>query len=284
MSKLPLYLYKPKYLSAKMRYNHHVRHYREKSYLDTDNIIVSYPKCGKGWINEMLLNYFAFSHEIDPLTIDDRFHLASLMEAYGERTFSFTHDFDPHKKNVDEIRCHIESYQGRRVVFLMRDPRDIIVSWYYYKNYRISRGEDAGGLTVYDAFQEDVGGMEGVLRFLEQWTEAIVQGPETNVFRYEDFIEEPRATFSTLLQSLGYRDVDSVTVDRAVAASIFDEMRRKEERGQFRKFMRKVDLNGDPKRYKTRSGKMGSYKEELTEEQIAMIDQRFGERLERLGY
>ena len=284
MMRIPELVRKIKGTDAEACYQRHKQTYDRKKYLDTDSIIVAYPKCGRGWINDMLLHAFAFSVGIDPLDIRDHCDLAAKMEVHRKRTFSFTHDFDPHRRHYLEVTPREGSYEDQNIVFLMRDPRDVMVSWFYYKNYRLSRGETSGDSNIYQAFDDDVGGFEGILRFMESWRNVIARRSDIAVFRYEDFIVSPHDQLARLLDVLGLTPESPKIVDRAVAASSFDVMRRKEELGLFRDFMRKVDLNDDPKRYKTRNGKIGSFRVELTPEQIEDIERRFGARLRALGY
>ncbi len=49
-----------------------------------------------------------------------------------------THDNDPHWKKPDELELSKNKYKNTKVIFLARDPRDVVVSAYFEQKKRVS--------------------------------------------------------------------------------------------------------------------------------------------------
>ena len=101
---------------------------------DRDIFLISFPKSGRTWLR-LLLGKTLASHfgieNINLLLLDE---LAAACPKIPK--IHVTHDDNPHWKRVDELSSHKIEYEGKKVIFLVRDPRDIIVSNYFEKTNR----------------------------------------------------------------------------------------------------------------------------------------------------
>ena len=108
-----------------------VDRYRPKSIHNDDTFIVSYPKSGNTWFRFILSNLLRQSAEEN---ID--FHSAC----------RYVPDIEVHHPELEAlqrprfIKSHcprlIEAYP--RVIYLVRDPRDVYVSYFYYLRKKLS--------------------------------------------------------------------------------------------------------------------------------------------------
>jgi aryl sulfotransferase len=97
-----------------------------------------------------------------------------------------------------------------------------------------------------------------------------------HLMRYEDLSCRPIETFTAAVRFLGWtEDIDRVR--RAVAFSSFDVLRRQEESRGFKERLPKA-----PSFF--RRGRTGSWREVLTEEQVARVIGAHGPLMRRLGY
>src|SRR5688572_17508542 len=104
--------------------------------LRTDVYLVSFPTCGRTWLRVMLGRVHRRA-ERDP----------------GVSCSVATHDDDAQWKAPEDVDIDKSRYRGTRVVLLVRDPRDVIVSLYHQR-----RGRHGGyGGTLAEFLHERVG-------------------------------------------------------------------------------------------------------------------------------
>jgi hypothetical protein len=153
-------------------------------------------------------------------------------------------------------------------VLLVRDPRDVIVSLYYQRSGR--RGAYSG--TLGEFLDERVGGFESLLRFYDAWAESLGQLRDVLVVRYEDLHADAERELRSVLDFIGLATVRHDVVLDAVAYGSFDHMRALEEAGAFASEKLRPVRPGDVDTYKTRRGKVGGFRDELTPAQITRLD------------
>ncbi len=241
--------------------------------------LVSFPKCGRTWLRVLVGRAFQrhFSLPADANLVE--LHRLSELDPRVPCVFA-THDDDAQWKAPADVERDKARYLGSRVILLVRDPRDVIVSLYFQKRGR--RGGYAGSLAEF--LHDPVGGFESLLRFYDAWAANLDVPRDVLVVRYEDLHSRPADELRRVLGFLGVRDVPDGVVDEAVAYGSFGNMRRLEETDAFRSEKLRADRPGDYDTYKTRRGRVGGYRDDLTEDQIDTLDrlmaasdaQRFG--------
>jgi hypothetical protein len=179
-----------------------------------------------------------------------------------------THDDQAQWKTPAEVERDKGAYARRRVVLLVRDPRDVIVSLYYQKRFR--RDAYAGSLADY----LDGPDFEALLAFCDAWAAQLDVPAAVLVVRYEDLHADPPAQLRRVLDFLGVRDVRDAVVEDAVEYASFDNMRRLEETDAFGSDKLRPAHAGRPESYKTRRGRVGGFRDELTADQVARLDER----------
>ncbi len=91
-----------------------------------DIFIVSYPKCGRTWLRILLqkyLNLCGFENE--------EFRGRSLLKLPDNRVLKFEHDkgnWVPVPCSMKKLSFNTTKYSGKKVIFLVRDPGDVLVS------------------------------------------------------------------------------------------------------------------------------------------------------------
>ena len=166
-------------------------------------VIVSYPRSGRTWLFLML-------HE---LSIGPRFSHG------GQKRLHL---------GKPEPVCNITpDYQKNRVLFMLRDPRDLIVSHYHA---RVRKGKWNGDLAsfVRDPFY----GIERILAFNLGWLRARDQFNDFATLRYEDLRRNTEAELVRIIGFLGCRIPKPKAVASAVAGLAFERMRQREQSGE----------------------------------------------------
>ncbi len=214
---------------------------------------VSFPKSGRTWIRYLLGQLgvdrgIAFHH--------DRFEFND-----GAKP---PHDFDlaarlAHYRNVD------------RLVYLERDPRDVMVSLYHQVTGRFREFFGYDG-TVSEFIRDDYFGAANLDRFRRMWHE-IARERGFPVVTYEECHADPAAVVRRIVDYYGFA-VDDAAIASAVEASTFERMKAVEAADDFPEpWLR--PKSGFPK---VREGKVGGFREVLARDDVAYLDAIFGAR------
>ena len=129
----------------------------------SDVVLVSFPKCGRTWLRVMIgrsfQRHFGLPDDADLVELD---RLAELDPRVP--SVLVTHDDDPQWKAPAEVERDKGSYRHGRVILLVRDPRDVIVSLYHQMGGR--RGAEVG--TLGEFVDEPAGGFASLLALLRR--------------------------------------------------------------------------------------------------------------------
>lgn len=244
----------------------------------TNIYILSFPKCGRTWLR-MLLGQVIQSHfrrtDQDPTEV---YRITRRIEDMP--TVRFTHDDDPQWKRPDEIQRSKRRYRNKKVVLLVRDPRDAVVSNYFQKRYRDFGNKEAFDGTLSEFVRSEVGGLQSLITFYNVWAAAKNRPMDFLLMRYEQLHQDTRREVARLLEFVGIEKQDPSLIEEAVEASSFRNMREMESSKSLSKNRMRPKDESDPRSYKMRKGKVGGYREQLSEEDVAYIDQVIRERLD----
>ena len=111
-------------------------------------------------------------------------------------------------------------------------------------------------------------------------------GPSTSTTHqvYEDLRAEPVATLGDIMRHMG-EDFSEEEIRAAVEWGSFDNLQQLETRGTFSQGGMKLVDADDPSTYKVRRGKVGGYREDFDEHQVAELEELVRDNiLPQLGY
>ena len=238
-----------------------------------DAFLVSYPKSGNTWMRFLVGNLV---YPDQPVT------LADIERRLGDV------DLMPDSK----LRCigrprYLKSHQifhpeYDRVVYIVRDPRDVAVSYYFHL---LKAKKLVPGLPM-DSFVPDFIAERLYLNF-GPWAEHVVSwlamGPSRRRFlflRYEDLLEN---TLCELHKVAAFLDIeaDDARLERAVQLSTVDRMRQL-EKDQWKQW--NVTKHGRTDIPFIRAAKSGQWAEALCAESVAAIEGAWGPVMRLLGY
>jgi len=235
---------------------------------DDDLFLVSYPKSGNTWMRFMLANLLQ-TQQLGPEAEPINFNSA----------VQFVPEYELHTRQVEDaarpriLKSHA-AYDPSfpRVAYLVRDPRDVYVSYYHYMRKRLPEATTFSDFIRIDGlhpchWHEHVG----------SW----VTQPNVLVIRYEDMLKDAAGQLRRLLDHGRHTGFSPAQVDAAVARSSFNRMKAIEQdkgrpfqseqhRAQSTTFMR--------------SGKANAWHDYFTPDDHAMIVNRMGPLMKRLGY
>jgi hypothetical protein len=167
-------------------------------------------------------------------------------------------------------------------IYLVRDPRDVAVSWANFVNWPIERSVDflcSRKASLGTPPSEGIGTQ--LTQRLGTWSDHVRSWTEESgldplVIRYEDMLADPGGALRRMAAHIGWDAPDSA-VARTVEATRFDRLAAKERREGF--------IESAPKTERFfRSGKSGGWRAALSAEQVARLEREHAELMTRFGY
>ncbi len=262
------------------------RFLRWYAHKNTDVYIFSYPKCGRTWLRLMIgraiTQNFSIPGDEDTLFISGRKKLHPAVPR-----IAVIHDDRPMLKAPDELEESKRKYQGKKIIFLIRDPRDVIVSSYFEMKNRANifgnnPYENRKAIfegTLPEFINRKVGGFDTILRYYNIWAANRHIPQDFLLVRYEDLKENPINELRRVLDFLGLKSVPEEIIAEAVVFASFDNMRKMESNGKFRSGILNPADKADLDTYKTRKGKVKGYVDYLSNSEIADLDRRMQSQL-----
>lgn len=237
-----------------------------------DAYIISFPKSGRTWLKNILASYFCLKYNANFDQAIKALHKASLWTAFPN--IRFTHDVAdiPYQNelpynNLDKV-FSFNPYLNKKIVFLLRDPRDIVVSFFYHKKHRekLITGQSRFQGDLNEFIFDDIYGIKKIIAFLNLWADVLEtrrHEAEFHVLKYEEMHKDPIATLMSLLDFL------AIEIDRGLIEESFENSSRKK---MIKRETSRLNITSDNER-KTRKGVVGGYKDELSTEVIKEMDQ-----------
>lgn len=233
------------------------------------SFIVSYPKTGRTWLRVMvgkaLIERYRLPEErlLDTYKASKAAGIGPVMFSHGGPRYLF--DFRPY----DQLTFDADLYRGKRVVHLVRDVRDTLVSYYFQlaKRELLFAGEMS-------AFLRDPRfGAPKIITYYTKWFRNRGVPRAFLAVSYEQMRAAPADALTRVLDFLGVADPGDVAPAAADYAS-FENMKKMESGGGFnRKMMQPGDAK-DKESFKVRKGKVGGFREYLSEDDVAYVDEQ----------
>lgn len=244
-----------------------------------DTFIVSYPKSGNTWTRFLIGNLIYYPTGVDFSNIN------RLVPDPGDLSKRYL-------KSLPRPRI-IKSHQPfdpryKRVICVVRDPRDVLLSEYYFDVKRMAIEEGfpierfverfVAGEVNHEAgsWGENVGSWMGARRNSKRFRE----GENFLLLRYEDIGADPGRELSRTAAFLGIKPSED-QLRMAVVRSSADEM-RKLEKAQAHLWSSTMATRKD--KPFVRAAKSGGWRDELPANCVAEIESAWGDLMRDLGY
>ncbi len=207
---------------------------------NTDVYMISYPKCGRTWLRMMVGRAVSIHFNI-PEDEDALFLRWDTKQHPDLPRIGVVHDDRPMLKTPRELSTTKRMYKNKDVIFLVRDPRDVIVSSYFEKKKRgnlfgenpyESRASNFEG-SMDDFIAQEVGGFDTILAYYNIWAQNRSVPKGFMLVRYEDMHANAQHELRRVLNFLVLEGIEKNTINEAVEFTSFDRMRRMESEGKF---------------------------------------------------
>eukprot|EP00930_Biecheleria_cincta_P008797 TRINITY_DN110369_c0_g1_i1.p1 TRINITY_DN110369_c0_g1~~TRINITY_DN110369_c0_g1_i1.p1 ORF type:complete len:370 (-),score=39.50 TRINITY_DN110369_c0_g1_i1:5-1114(-) len=228
-------------------YNSYKRLSRTAHRMISDIDIISYPKCGRTWLKTMLMAAAdPFTRKLlftnDTGIIHAILRGSYLRGAHGEHFHrhpfyswpsQLTQRFKTFTQNISDPFIPYQPWFFRKVVILIRDPLDVLVSSYFervYRHFRWQAGINLPKNTTLDDFAsldlKQKGSLSTYVAFLNVWTPVALRYPnKVLLVHYESLHDCPVHVLSKVLNSFLGLDVPCDALQDAVQGTSFERMR-----------------------------------------------------------
>ncbi|MFW6049557.1 MAG: sulfotransferase domain-containing protein [Myxococcota bacterium] len=239
-----------------------------------DAFVLSFPKTGRTWLRLMMHRALSLHLGVTP-TDPLEFHDFTAADPRVPR-IRVIHDDEPHWRHPHTLHESKERYRGKRVILLVRDPRDAIVSLWFQNTKRWKVFDKS----LHEFLWQSRGSLRSMVRFYNIWAANRHVPRELLLVRYEGMHADPVGTLRNAMALIGVDDVpDRVLVD-AIEENRIDALRQREASLRYgTKRLRPGDL-GDPESFKARKGKVGGYAEYLSPEDIRAANELINRELD----
>lgn len=229
-----------------------------------DAVLGSYPRSGGTWLSIMLGEHLTGT-SFDLRSGDD----ALPMVGEGTPQLSIPgggwlyRSHEPYRREY------------RRPIVLVRDPRDVVISYFHFQRDRLEifdgtlpefvDGFVAGTIDHYGAWNDHV----------DSW---LAGGDDRVVVRYEELRADPARELQRILDFLGI-EWDAARLEHVAQANSFDRMREKEQVSS----EATPEDRPDSARF-VRAGHVGGWRESLDEDSLRKLEHAMSTTMRRVGY
>jgi Sulfotransferase domain len=245
---------------------------------DSDWVVISWGKSGRTWFRVMLSRFYQVKHGLPVNRLLEFDNLHRMKAAVPKVLFSHNNYLRDYLNVNDEL----DHFLGKKVVLLVRDPRDVAVSQFFQWKYRMLPGKKA--LNKYPAHGSDTGiwsfvtnpdcGVPRIIDFLNSWAKAAPDlAGNLLIIRYEDMRADPNAVMQRVLDFVGTPGTDA-EIDKAVEFAAYENMKKLEVKRQFKGSGARVRPGdkSNPDSFKVRRAKVGGYRDYFEDGKMAVID------------
>lgn len=238
-----------------------------------DVFLTSYPRSGNTWMRFLVGN---FVHQEEPVTFLNLERLLPDMYLHSDREMRNM----SRPRVIKSHECFDPRY--KRIVYIVRDPRDVAVSNYFWE---LKKG----------SFQADYPLQEFVTRWISSefwprlgnWGDHVASWLSTRrhhaefvLLHYEDLIAQPYLELAKVARLLQI-DPKPERLKRAVELSSADRMRQLEKKEGGRWLQTKYTRQDAPF---VRKASSGGWKSVLPAEAAALIEKAWPDQMTELGY
>ena len=233
--------------------------------------LVSFPKTGRTWLLHMINQM----KELSNLPSDT--HYAFIFNEHDSSEIIIENGF---RNNPNDIFKYTGKLRYRRsnVIFLVRDPRDVIVSHYHQVTKRAknpftfsSKSEFVLNYTL---------GFKRIIHFYNLWFHQKDVPNNFLLLKYEDLLTDGVNTLKTVNIFLNLNITES-NIEFIYNESSADKMREKEKENKLEGFK---DFGKNTNQLKVRNANIGGYKLELSEKDILYCNKEMEKLNPFFGY
>ena len=254
-----------------------------------DWVLMSWGKSGRTWLRVMMSRAYQLRGGLDASELLDFDNLKARDPRLPAVFFTHNNYLRNYTGNW-ESKSH---FQGKRIVLLVRDPRDVAVSQFFQWKFRMRPNKKfindypphGADIDTWDFVLDREAGVPRIVDYFNGWARAIPELKDVLVVRYEDMRADPGAVLAEIMAFTG-TEVTAGQVAEAVDFAAYDNMKKMEQEKFFKGSGARVKPGDkdNPQSFKVRKAKVGGYRDYFTDEQCEQLDAMVAELDPMFGY
>lgn len=241
-------------------------------------ILVSFPKTGRTWLELLIGKYYAEHFNIqekDDISVviyNKKLRKINPLIPHCHRD----HIGKPYSRSPKEVRRNIKwnQYKEKKIIFLVRDPKDTIVSFYWYIVKGKSNMKFDGD--IHKFIRSSKSRLDTLVDYYNIWYEHRNDFKDFLLVKYEDLKKNTVNELRRVIEFIG--SIDNVKENCLIKSAEFckiKNMRKMERKTPVDNELAPGNVN-DPESYKARRGVVGGYVDYLTKEDIEYMNKVIG--------
>ncbi|MAT92016.1 MAG: sulfotransferase [Halioglobus sp.] len=255
----------------------------------SDWVLMSWGKSGRTWLRVMLSRAYTLKAGLPASELLDFDNLRKADPSLPAVFFTHNNYLRDYTGNW-QSKAH---FKGRKIVLLVRDPRDVAVSQFFQWQFRMRPNKKfindypphGADIDTWDFVLDRDAGVPRIVDYFNGWAAAMAELEDVLVVRYEDMRADPAAVLARILAFTG-SDVSAQQVEEAVEFAAYENMKKMEQESFFKGSGARVKAadKDNPQSYKVRKAKVGGYRDYFTDEQCAELDDLVAQLDPLFGY
>ncbi len=256
-----------------------------------DWVLISWGKSGRTWFRVMLSRFYQIKYHLPANRLLEFDNLHNRQPEVPKVFFSHNN----YLKDYLNVNDELSHFRGKKVVLLVRDPRDVAVSQFFQWKYRMRPNKKLlnkypahGAATdIWEFVTDPDCGVPRIVEFFNGWARALPElGDQLLIIRYEDMRRDPAGVMRQVLTFVGTPGSDE-EIGKAVEFAAYENMKKLEAKSQFKGSGARVRPGdkSNPNSFKVRRAKVGGYRDYFEPDRQAHIDQLVSANLDPMfGY
>jgi hypothetical protein len=254
----------------------------------SDCALVRHPKTGGTWLRVLITRLYAAKYGLPSRRVvrTDELHRADRRVPI----FLSSSGYLSWERGWGDLVASDPALRQKKLILLARHPGDIIVSWFIQFTKRTSAFKremllaemaqpiDRDTIDRWAFIQHPEIGLPAVIDYYNYWHRNVQALPNAMVVRYEDLRTDTATQLARLGRFLG-GTFTAEHIQDAVDFASFEQLREKEQSGYFDNRSLTLRNASDPDTLKVRRGQVAGYRDDLTAEQTAWVEELIETRL-----
>ncbi len=247
-----------------------------------DVFLLSFPCAGRTWVRLLIFRTLQHHFGIERAA---GLNIQPLIDESGDLSaprIIVEHDGNPHERTPSDLLSDKNYYRGAKVILLVREPRDQIVSWYFEatRRQKIAGNESLNfNGEISEFIRGKRGGLETLLEYYNIWADNMAVPDDVLIVRYEDLRRDPLPQLRAIVEFIGFGSIDDKILSEAIEFCSMENMRRLESSGRLDDAAFQPGDRDDRESFKVRRGVVGGFRDYLSESDQEYVEKMIGEKL-----